>query len=536
MARLLHIDNRVISDRSDCYVIAEIGHNHQGNLNTAREMFLAAKESGASAVKLQKRDNRRLYTKSFYDKPYENENSFGDTYGKHRDALEFGKSEYRELVAYSQEIGITMFATAFDLYSADFLAELDMPAYKIASGDLNNIPLLRHVADLGKPMIVSTGGGTVDDIRRMYDEVMPRNPQLAILQCTAGYPCAFEEMNLRVLTTMRRHFPDVVVGLSAHDNGIAMSLVAFALGARIVEKHFTLNRAMKGTDHAFSLERTGMQKLVRDLRRARQALGDGRKQTYLSERSPLHKMGKKLVAARPLPAGHVITPADIAIKSPADGLPPYYFDQIVGAVTLRPLHEDDNLDAAHVQIAPDAPTIRAAEPPLEESLAGLRLVAFDFDGVFTDNHVVVLDDGHEAVRCTRADGLGLSRLAEVGVATMVISTETNPVVAARCRKLGIKCISGCDDKRAALEAEAERLGISLLEVAFVGNDANDRAALSSVGVPIVVRDAHPSVAALSRYRTKRRGGRGAVREVCELIAMAKHGAAAAVPRRRAEAA
>lgn len=536
MARVLHIDHRLISDASDCYVIAEIGHNHQGNVHTAREMFLAAKEAGASAVKLQKRDNRKLYTTPFYDKPYENENSFGDTYGQHREALEFGRSEYRELLAYAQEIGITMFATAFDLPSADFLAELDMPAYKIASGDLNNVPLLRHVADLGKPMIVSTGGGTLDDVRRMYDEVMPRNPQLGILQCTAGYPCAFEEMNLRVIRTLRQRFPDVVVGLSAHDNGIAMPLVAFALGARIVEKHFTLNRAMKGTDHAFSLERTGMQKLVRDLRRARLALGDGRKQTYVSERSPIHKMGKKLVAARPLPAGHVLTPEDIAIKSPADGLPPYYFDQLVGAVTLRPLHEDDNLDWSHVRTASGAPQVRTNELTLEERLARVRLVAFDFDGVFTDNHVLVLDDGREAVRCTRADGLGLGRLAEVGVAAVVISSETNPVVAARCRKLGVKCLPGCGDKRAALEAEAEKLGISMEHVAFVGNDANDRAALSAVGMPIVVRDAHASIASLSHYRTQRRGGRGAVREVCELVAAAKHAAAAPRPQRRAEAA
>ncbi|HNA89351.1 MAG TPA: N-acetylneuraminate synthase family protein, partial [Anaerolineales bacterium] len=146
MTRELTITNINISDDSDCFVIAEIGNNHQGDLQKAKEMFKAAKECGVDAVKLQKRDNKSLLTKAAYDKPYENENSFGATYGEHREALEFGKKEYVELKKYAEEIGLVMFATAFDMNSADFLAELDMPLYKIASGDLKNTPLLKHVA------------------------------------------------------------------------------------------------------------------------------------------------------------------------------------------------------------------------------------------------------------------------------------------------------------------------------------------------------------------------------------------------------
>ena len=160
MARSLSIDGTLITDESDCYVIAEIGHNHQGSVEKCRELFRAAKECGADAVKLQKRDNRTLYTRAMYERPYDNENSFGPTYGAHREALEFGRAEYLELQQYAAELGITFFATAFDFSSADFLAQLDMPAYKLASGDLRNIPLIRHVARIGKPMILSTGGAT----------------------------------------------------------------------------------------------------------------------------------------------------------------------------------------------------------------------------------------------------------------------------------------------------------------------------------------------------------------------------------------
>jgi N-acetylneuraminate synthase/sialic acid synthase len=352
MPRELVIESTRIADDTDCYVIAEIGHNHQGSVAMCKELFAAAKEAGASAVKLQKRNNRTLFTAEMYNKPYENENSYGPTYGAHRDALEFGQAEYEELRDYARQIGITFFATAFDIESADFLKALDMPAYKIASGDLNNIPLLRHVAAFQKPIILSTGGATVEDVQRAYDVIVPINTQLAILQCTAGYPCAFEELNLRVITTFQERFPDTVIGLSAHDSGIAMAVAAYVLGARIIEKHFTLNRALRGTDHAFSLERPGLQKLVRDVRRARVALGDGVKRQYASEIGPLHKMGKKLVAARDLPAGHVLGPADIAIKSPNDGLPPYRFDQLVGARTLRPLLADEAISFEVVDPAP----------------------------------------------------------------------------------------------------------------------------------------------------------------------------------------
>ena len=346
MTRELVIDGCTINDDNGCYVVAEIGHNHQGDLEQAKELIRAAKECGADAAKLQKRDNRSVFTRELYASPYIHRNSFGKTYGEHREFLEFGRDEYVELQRYAREVGITFFATAFDFKSADFLMELGVPAFKMASGDLTSIPLLEYVAAFGKPMLVSTGGGTMEDVERAYEVIMPINQQLCIMQCTSGYPPPFEELNLRAIETFRERFPDVVIGFSAHDSGIAMALVGYMCGARVIEKHFTLNRAMKGTDHAFALERPGLRRLVRDLGRARISLGDGIKRRYASEESPLYKMGKKLVATRDLPQGHVLSRDDIAIKSPNDGLPPYEIDNLIGKATRRSLREDETLSYA----------------------------------------------------------------------------------------------------------------------------------------------------------------------------------------------
>jgi 3-deoxy-D-manno-octulosonate 8-phosphate phosphatase (KDO 8-P phosphatase) len=157
------------------------------------------------------------------------------------------------------------------------------------------------------------------------------------------------------------------------------------------------------------------------------------------------------------------------------------------------------------------------EDKIKELVYKIRLVAFDFDGVFTDNMVFVFEDGSEAVRCFRSDGIGLKKLKKLGVETVIISTESNPVVSARARKLKIRCFQNCEDKRKTLESLAQEMGISLTEIAFVGNDINDLSCLTSVGLPIVVKDAHPEVIPLAAYRTRNCGGHGAVREVCDLF-------------------
>jgi sialic acid synthase len=344
LSREITIDNTPVGDATDSYVIAEIGHNHQGDLEKCKALFLAAKECGANAAKLQKRDNRALFTADMYDAPYENRNSYGDTYGEHRERLEFGRDEYLALKDYAAEIGITFFATAFDVPSADFLAELDMPAYKIASGDLLNTPLLEHVAGIGKPIVMSTGGGNIADVQRAYDLIMPINSELCILQCTSGYPSVFEELNLHVIESYRERFADAVIGYSGHENGIAIAVVAHVLGARVIEKHFTLDRTWKGTDQAMSLTPAGLKRMVRDLKRARVAMGDPDKRALDSEQSPLKKQAKYIVAGRDLEAGHVLGAADLAYKiSRNAGLPPYAVAEVVGRKINKALGADQNI-------------------------------------------------------------------------------------------------------------------------------------------------------------------------------------------------
>jgi sialic acid synthase len=282
--RELVIDGIRIADDTDCYVIAEIGHNHQGSVETCKRMFDAAKWAGCNAVKLQKRDNKTLYTEEFYNSPYNSENAFGATYGEHREALEFDFRQYQLLKAYAESIGLTFFATAFDIPSADFLAELKVPAIKIASGDLTNDSLLRFVRTLNKPTILSTGGAN--------ELTISAHSNMALLHCTSGYPAKYEELNLRCIPMLRADYPKNVIGWSAHDTGIAMAPVAYALGARIIEKHFTLDRSMKGTDQAMSLEPGAMKKMIENLKQCRLALGDGIKRQYPSETESLKKQRK----------------------------------------------------------------------------------------------------------------------------------------------------------------------------------------------------------------------------------------------------
>lgn len=292
--RKFTIGTKTITDASPCYVIGEIGHNHQGKSDTAKQLILSCAAAGADAVKLQKRDNDTLYTKAMLDAPYENENSFGRTYGLHRKALEFGMQQYISCRTVAQSAGVDFFATAFDERSADFLLQVGVPAIKIASGGMNDHLLLRHCAGLKVPLIVSTGGASWAEVDDTVDYLTGLGASFALLHCTAAYPVHnVSELNLLAIVEMRARYPEIVIGWSSHDPGVAMSLVAYAYGARILEKHVTLNRAMKGTDHAFSLEPNGLRVLCEDLKKAHLANGDGEKRMYESERKPLAKMRRQ---------------------------------------------------------------------------------------------------------------------------------------------------------------------------------------------------------------------------------------------------
>lgn len=317
-------------------------------MERCKELFKSAKACGVNAVKLQKRDNKTLYTRALYDAPYINENSYGDTYGQHREALEFDFEQYKELQLFCYELGLTFFATAFDFNSVDFLEKLGVPCYKIGSGDLLNTPLQKYIAQTGKPIFLSTGGGTYQDVERAYYNIMPINKQLIIMQCTSAYPAEAEYMHLLVIPEYMRMFPGNIIGLSDHYIGKLMSPVAYALGARVFEKHFTLHRWWRGTDQVFSLEPADMAKLVRDLHNVKEAMRAGKFPLEV-EQKPLYKMAKKLVTARNITIGKILTASDIKIVSPGDGLPPYELDNILGKTMKCDVMEDDSIHWEYVE-------------------------------------------------------------------------------------------------------------------------------------------------------------------------------------------
>ena len=183
--RIFKVNKKIITDKSDCFVVAEIGNNHMGNFDIAKKLIKKAHESGVDAVKLQKRNNKKLFTKKMYSTIYNSENSYGKTYGQHRDFLEFNLSQYKELKSFSEDLGLIFFATPFDFESVDFLEKLNIPMYKIGSGDLTNTPLIKYINQINKPIIFSTGGGNMKDVERAYS-VIKKNKNVAILQCTSS--------------------------------------------------------------------------------------------------------------------------------------------------------------------------------------------------------------------------------------------------------------------------------------------------------------------------------------------------------------
>lgn len=280
---------------SEIYVIAEIGNNHQGDIKHALRLMEAAKQAGADAVKTQKRSNKDLYRKSFFDEKYNNPNSFGNTYGEHRENLELNYSDYKVLADYANELKIDFFATPFDLPSLEFLEKFKFKYYKIASADITNDVLQAEIAKTNKEIFLSTGGASLEDVKRAKNNIFKYNNKLNILQCTASYPVEISDMNLNVLLTYAKTFPGIRLGLSDHENGIDAGPIAYMLGARVFEKHFTLNRANKGTDNAFSLEPSGLNKFIRNIKRVKTLLGSFEKKQLPSEEKPLIKMRKSPV-------------------------------------------------------------------------------------------------------------------------------------------------------------------------------------------------------------------------------------------------
>jgi len=323
------------------YIIAEIGNNHQGSLETAIKMVHAAKYCGVNAVKFQKRSISNLYTQQFFNSAYDNPNSFGKTYGEHRQYLELDIGQLGKLRHITDDLGLDFIVTPFDLQSLEELERIGCCFYKIASADLTFMQLIERISNTSRPIIISTGHSRYEDIDRALGWIPSGYKDLTLLHCTSSYPADCKEMNLNCITAMIKKYGfRAKIGLSDHENGIDAASIAYMLGARTFEKHFTLNRSWKGTDNAFSLEPEGMRKLVRNLHRISDILGTDNKIPLESEKKPMVKMRKCIVFSRALSKGHKILEEDLSFKAPGEGFFPYDVDRLIGLVLKQDVECD----------------------------------------------------------------------------------------------------------------------------------------------------------------------------------------------------
>lgn len=302
-----------------CYLIAEIGQNHNGDINNAKKLIDMAVRCGANAVKFQKRDIPSELTKEAFDKPYDNPNSFGKTYGEHRLFLELNEEQHFELKEYADFMGVTYFCTPCDVPSVDLLERIGCPFYKVASRDLTNLPLLERLGQTGKNVILSTGMADLDDISDALNALNYQNDKVVIMQCTSEYPCALDNVNLRAMKTLEEKF-HCLVGLSDHTSGIVVSTAAAVMGAVMIEKHVTLNRTMKGTDQPGSLEESGLKKLIEYIRAVELAMGDGVKDVNPATLVAKEKLARSVTSKVKIPKGTVIGEEHLTLKSPGTGL------------------------------------------------------------------------------------------------------------------------------------------------------------------------------------------------------------------------
>ena len=286
------IGNRWVGEGEQPFIVAEIGINHNGDVNLAKKLIDMAVFAGCDAVKFQKRTIELVYTPEELAK--ERESPFGTTNGDLKRGLEFGEKEYQEIDRYCKERGIIWFASPWDVRSVDFLEKFNVPCYKIASPCLTDDELLKYVKSKGKPIILSTGMSTEEEIKRAVKILGEKN--LVVLHCTSTYPSKLEELNLKVINWLKKEF-NCPVGYSGHETGIVEPVMAVVLGACAVEKHITLDRAMWGSDHAASLEPNGLNRLVRDIRNLPICLGNGEKRVFESEIPILQKLRKNIKQA-----------------------------------------------------------------------------------------------------------------------------------------------------------------------------------------------------------------------------------------------
>lgn len=337
---------------SSVFIIAEAGVNHNGDPQLARRLIDAAKAAGADAVKFQTFRAESLVTGTAEQAQYQIEN-LGKADGQYTmlKRLELAPDIFRDLQAYAAGHGILFLSTPFDPASATFLVhDLQVPLIKIPSGEAVNLPFLRMLAGFHRPMILSTGMCTLEEVAIAVSVIRDvTNASLTLLHCTTNYPCPYADVHLRAMTTLREQF-HLPVGYSDHTEGITVPIAAVAMGAVVVEKHFTLDRNMEGPDHRCSLEPDELRAMVTAIRRVELALGSSEKKPVAAEGAIKAVVRKSLVAARDLRAGERLVAADIAIKRPGHGIQPGAFERVVGQILRVDKRCDDVLEWADVDI------------------------------------------------------------------------------------------------------------------------------------------------------------------------------------------
>ena len=331
----ININGREVGPGRPCFIIAEAGVNHNGSLETARRLIDVAVLAGADAVKFQTFKAERLATPDAPKAEYQlRTTGAAESQFEMLQRLELSHEAHRELMPYCAERGILFMSTPFDEESADFLDELGVPVFKLPSGEITNLPFIAHVARKGKPMIVSTGMANLSEVAAAVECIRTAgNAAFMLLHCVSNYPADARDVNLRAIGTMQETF-NVPVGYSDHTLGIEVSLAAVALGACVIEKHFTLSRDLPGPDHLASLEPDGLKALVGGIRLVEASLGHGRKEPAASEAEVAAVARKSLVAAFDIAAGTELTARMIAVRRPGTGLPATMLSQVIGR-TLR---------------------------------------------------------------------------------------------------------------------------------------------------------------------------------------------------------
>ncbi|MBN3305590.1 sialic acid synthase [Amia ocellicauda] len=340
---------RMVGGHHPCFIIAEIGQNHQGDIEIAKQMIRMAKECGADCAKFQKSELEHRFNRSALERPYNSKHSWGKTYGEHKRHLEFNHEQYRELQKYANETGIFFTASGWDDMAVDFLQEIKVPFLKIASADSNNLQYLERTAKKGIPMVVSSGMQSMETMRRVYQTVKEHNPNFCILQCTSAYPLEPEDVNLRVIAEYQKEFPDIPIGYSGHESGIEITVAAVALGAKVVERHVTLDKSWKGSDHSASLEPQELKDLVTAIRTVERALGSGIKRMLPCETSCHSKLGKSVVAKKAIAKGTALSLDMLAVKvAEPRGVAPEEIFQLVGKKVTVDIPEDESITAEMV--------------------------------------------------------------------------------------------------------------------------------------------------------------------------------------------